>query len=197
MSAKKKRSVRATGHGVPHPTCMPTLVRLLVPSRTPTKLAGRQPSAASALGDPATSPDAAKEGRTWPVAAAIVAHLSWCMPCAVPRCTCGNTTAAAHRAFHKQTGIGGTILSRATCQDSDKMMLAFSADRTTHLSLPRTAPLSRCTRRLQRRRLRPWQSPQSLPVSLCRAKTLALKGWHGWTSAPLCCLFFCFLAHPV
>lgn len=128
---------------------------------------------------PCTSPDAAKGGRTWPVAAAIVARLSWCVPCAVPRCTCGNTTAAAHRAFHKQTGIGGTILSRATCQDSDKMMLAFSADRTTHFSLSRTAPLSRCIRRLQPCRLRPWQSPQSLPVSLCRAKTLALKGWHG------------------
>lgn len=74
------------------------------------------------------------------------ARLSWCVPCAVPRCTCGNTTAAARQAFHKQTGIGGTILSGATYQDSDKMMLAFSADQTTHLSLSSTAPLSRCIR---------------------------------------------------
>lgn len=72
------------------------------------------------------------------------ARPSWCAPCAVPRCTCGDTTAASALGLPKTGGNRRHHLAVSHVhRDSDRMMLVFSADQTTNLSLFQTAALSR------------------------------------------------------
>lgn len=201
----KKQSACAVGHKVPHPTCMlRSYVCSYLVRRRRNWPGGSRRRPLFCSRQPCTSPDAAKEGRTWLVAAAILVRAAVCAVCLSP--------------LHMRHHNGGSALglpSRresvapsggATCTATlDKMMLAFSADQTTHLSLSRTAPC-RCVQRLQPCRLRRWLSlsfyralsnPCSermarLDFSLPQERTRGLLGLFAASF-----FFFRFLAHPV